>query len=363
MFLRHIAVNLFLVIGLMAGISLATASEPPTTKRPPASVKVGSVVLEAISDPIEALGTLNANESVDITVRFAEFIREIGFVEGQRVEQGDILLVLENTEEKALLDEATITFKDAQRQLARVNAIAGRGDASQSLLDERQREYSVAKARLSGIESRLDDHSIKAPFSGLIGLRNISQGAYVAPGDVITTLIDDSAMKVDFSVPSVFLRHLKSGMPLKAITRSFPGEIFQGSVTTLDNRVDPVSRTITVRAVLSNKQGLLKPGLLMEVALLANARNTLLIPEEALVPKSHKQFVMVVEASKSETPNMVHMVSQREVIVGARLRGSVEILSGLKEGETVVIHGADKIRANSQVSVVDDTQQPKQGGN
>ena len=349
--------NLLAIFLMLSGIDTVLASESPTSKRPPSSVKVANVLSESIADPIEALGSLKANESVDITVHFSEFIRDIQFIEGQRVEAGDVLLVLENAEEKALLEEANFTLEDAQRQLARIKAIAGRGDVSQSLLDERQRDFNVANARFAGISSRLNDHTISAPFAGLIGLRNISQGAYVAPGNVITTLIDDSAMKLDFSVPAVFLRSLETGMLLTATTRAFPGEVFSGKVATLDNRVDPISRTVTVRAVLPNQKRILKPGLLMEVALNANTRNALLVPEEALVPKARKHFVMVVEMNGDEST-----VMEKEVSIGARLNGRVEVLSGLREGETVVIHGADKIRANSRVKIVDDLDQSQSGG-
>lgn len=349
----------FIVVGMLVEFNVHAANEPAKQKkRPPSAVKVANVILESVSDPIEALGNLRANENVDITVHFAEFIREIRFVEGQRVEQNDVLLVLENTEEQALLQEANYTLKDAKRQLARIRAIAGRGDASQSLLDERQREFNVAKARFSGIQSRLDDHTVSAPFAGLIGLRNISQGAYVAPGDVITTLIDDSAMKLDFSVPAVYLSTLKTGMLLTATTRAFPNEIFKGSVTTLDNRVDPISRTVTVRALLPNPKGILKPGLLMEVLLHANKRRAILIPEEALVPKSRKHFVMIVE-----THDGVSKVQQRLVTVGERFNGRAEIISGLSDGETVVIHGADKTRDNSTIKIIHEIHQSQAGGN
>ncbi|MBV1922174.1 MAG: efflux RND transporter periplasmic adaptor subunit [Pseudomonadales bacterium] len=350
--LRRFVVIFFIFAGMAFGFNIQAASESTKPKRPPSVVKAVDVISESISDPIEALGSLKANESVDITVHFAEFIREIQFAEGQRVEQNDVLLVLENTEEQALLQEANFTLQEAKRQLARIKAIAGRGDASQSVLDERQREFNVAKARFAGIASRLKDYTVSAPFAGLIGLRNISQGAYVAPGDVITTLIDDSAMKLDFSVPAIFLSTLKAGMLLTATTRAFPDETFKGLVATLDNRVDPISRTVIVRALLPNPKGVLKPGLLMEVLLHANERQALLVPEEALVPKARKHFVMTVETNDDVTT-----VKQRQVSVGERLNGMVEIVSGLAEGETVVIHGADKVRDNSEVKIVHDIHQ------
>ena len=354
------AIVLFLACFVCATTVQATSKDPNTAKktRPPTSVIAGFPTTETVTDNIEALGTLNANESVDITVHLAEIVSKIHFEEGQRVTKGEILIEMENAEEQAQLREAKYTLEEARSQRDRIKAIAKRGDASQSLLDERQREYNVANARLAALQSRLDDRLVKAPFTGLVGLRHISPGAYLAPGDVITTLIDDAAMKLDFSVPSIYLAVLEKGMAITAKTPAFADKPFAGSITSIDNRIDPVSRSVKVRAMIPNPDGLLKPGLLMEVALKTNPRQTLTIPEEALVPKARDYFVAVISEKEGKTT-----ASPVAVTIGSRWKGKVEVLTGLKAGDRIVLEGADKIRPNSAIKILSSIRQSAQGAN
>lgn len=337
-------INLHLFLGLfLISISLFTHANTPS----PTAVMVAPVTKEQVSNPIEALGTLRANESVDITVHLAEVISHIYFTEGQRVNKGDLLLELQSSEEQAALQEAKYTLEEANSQLRRIKAIAKQGDASQSLLDERQREYNVAKARLHAIQSKLKDHKVTAPFSGLVGIRRVSPGAFVAPGEVITTLIDDSIMKLDFNVPAVYLADLKIGMPIKATTAAFRHQTFTGVVAVIDNHVDPISRSVTVRALIPNTHRLLKPGLMMEVTLFSAPREALIIPEEALIPKADQQFVFVVN------PSTIPPTAEKQpVSIGKRWPGKVEILEGVKEQQQVIIHGADKVRPNSPIKIL-----------
>lgn len=351
-----VAARFIITLLLMAVCSISTAAEK--RKRPPSSVIAGFPTQEKVSDEIEALGTLRANESIDVTVHVSEIVNTIHFSEGQRVNKGDVLLDLESTEEKALLQEAKYTLEEARSQRNRIKAIAKRGDASQSLLDERQREYNVAQARLAAIESKLADLVVRAPFAGLVGLRDISPGAFVSPGDVITTLIDDSAMKLDFSVPAIHLTAIEKGMEIKASTPAFGDKSFSGEISSIDNRIDPVSRSVKVRALIPNPDGLLKPGLLMEVVLTTNPRQTLTIPEEALVPKARNYFVSVISEKEGKTT-----ASPSPVTIGSRWTGKVEILTGLTADQRIVIDGAEKIRPNTSVQIVTDIQKPQKGTN
>ena len=348
----------FFLTCLVCSTSVQAEGKNPKKERPPTSVIAGFPMREMVSDNIEALGTLNANESVNITVHLAEIVSKIHFEEGQRVTKGEVLIEMENAEEQAQLREAKYTLEEARSQRDRIKAIAKRGDASQSLLDERQREYNVANARLAALQSRLDDRLVKAPFTGLVGLRHISPGAYLAPGDVITTLIDDAAMKLDFSVPSIYLAELEKGMAITAKTPAFADKPFAGNISSIDNRIDPVSRSVKVRAILPNPDGLLKPGLLMEVALKTNPRQTLTIPEEALVPKAREYFVAVITEQDGKTT-----ASQVAVAIGSRWKGKVEILSGLSEDDRIVLEGADKIRPNSNIKILSSIRKPSQGAN
>ena len=333
-----VCVRLFLLV-LLPSVVWAAPSAVNVVVRP--------VQMESIADPLEALGTLKANESVVLTANVAETISAIHFESGERVKQGEVLVELDSSEEQAVLQEAKYTLNEAQSQLDRIKAVAKRGDASQSLLDEKQREFYVARARLAAIESRLENRLVRAPFSGVVGLRNVSLGAFVSPGDVITTLVDDRRMKLDFNVPSLFIALLKPGVSIQAKARALDNAVFDGVVESVDNQVDPVSRSVTVRAILDNKDGQLKAGLLMEVKLQSNPREAMVISESALVQDRNQHFVFVVQ----QQADGLH-VQRRQVSIGTRLLGRVEIVDGLQPMERVVVDGGLKLREGSMVNVV-----------
>lgn len=312
------------------------------------STEVGVVVetvrISTISNVIEALGTTKANETVNITASVSEIVKQVQFRSAQRVKKGDVLLELESSEERALLTELEHTLNEAKSQLQRIQSLAKRGDASQSLLDEKQREYNVAHARLTAIQSRLEDRIIRAPFSGLVGLRNVSPGAFLAPGEIITTLIDDSQIKLDFNVASIHLTSLTPDMDINAKAKALGNQVFTGTVSSMNNYIDPVSRSITVRALLPNPNHLLKPGLLMEVELQANQRESILISEGALVQQGNTKFLYVISHHDG---NLI--AKKTNVLTGLRKNGKIEILEGIKAGDQIIVHGAMKIKDGSQV--------------
>lgn len=306
----------------------------PLSAQQATPVIIKEVKQDRFVDRVEALGTLRANETVELTATVSEILTDIHFEDGQRVKTGDVLVEMTNEEEHALLEEARSTVSEAKKQYERIKPVASRGAASKSLLDQRRREYETAQARLRAVESRLRDRLIIAPFSGVVGLRNISVGALIAPGDIITTLDDDSVMKLDFPVPAIHLATMKPGIPIEARAPAFPGRKFKGTVTSVGSRIDAVTRSITIRALLPNPERLLKPGLLMSVELLKNPREVLVIPEEALIPSGRENLVLVVD--RRVTPPVAE---RRKVAIGSRRPGDVEILSGLQAGEFVVTHG------------------------
>lgn len=341
--------SLLACLGMPAGASAAAAATPPAP-----AVFVAEAKLDHFADRIEALGTLRASESVVLTASVTETVTDIHFDDGDRVKAGQVLLEMTSAEEHALLEEARATVGEARRQYQRVKSLEAQGTAAKSLLDERLREWETARARLNAIESRLDDRLVRAPFAGVVGLRNISVGALVEPGDVITTLDDDAIMKLDFSVPSTYLGTLQPGLPIVARARAYPNRAFEGEVRSVDSRVDPVTRSVVVRATLGNDDRALKPGMLMQVELLRNPRKTLVIPEEALLPQGEKQFVLLVEEANE------NKVQRREVKIGSRRPGEVEILEGLAAGDKVITDGALKVRPGQAVTVraLDDGNRP-----
>jgi len=311
------------------------------------AVIVKEAKIDRFVDRVAALGTLRANETVDLSATVTDTVTVIHFDDGQRVKAGDILIEMTSTEEHALLEEARSTLDEAQKQYDRVKPLVERGAAARSQLDEQRRDYDTARARYRAIESRLQDRLIVAPFAGVVGLRNISVGALIEPGDIITTLDDDSVMKLDFTVPATYLATLKRGLPIEARAPSFTGRIFSGEISAINSRIDQITRSIVARAILPNPDRLLKPGLLMQVQLLKNPRDVVVIPEEALIPTGQENHVLVVDRS-IDSP----VVERRGVTIGARRLGEVEIRDGLKPGEFVVIHGTLHARPGQQVRII-----------
>ena len=342
---RHMIVLCLLCSGFVPPAQAAEDAGKSAT-----SVVVSPVRQDRFADRIEALGTLRANESVALTASVTDTVSAIHFDDGDRVEKDQVLLEMTSGEEHAQLEEARATADEAYRQFQRVLSLETQGTAAKSLLDERRREWETAKARLAAIESRLADRLIKAPFSGVLGLRDLSVGALVEPGDLITTLDDDSVMKLEFQVPATYLDVLRQGLAIVATARAYEGRRFEGEVKAVDSRVDPATRSVRVRAMLPNADRVLKPGMLMQVELLKQPRDALMVPEEALLPLGDRQYVLLVDRDDGDK------VVRREVTIGGRRPGEVEIVAGLQAGEQVITHGTLKVRPGEQVVIgtVDD---------
>jgi membrane fusion protein (multidrug efflux system) len=309
-------------------------------------VIVATVQEEPFEDRVEALGTLRANETVVLMATVTEKVTAINFNDGARVEKGDILIEMTRAEEKSELEAERATVDEARQQLDRIEAVVKAGAAPKSTLDQRRREYETAKARLQGVQSRIGDRIVEAPFAGVLGLRDVSVGTVLQPGTRITTLDDDSVMKLDFSVPSVFLSTLKPGLAITATSRAFEGRKFTGTISSIESQIDPVTRAIGVRALIPNDDRSLRPGLLMSVEILKNPRRAVMIPEEAIIPEGRKNSVFVVTQQDNKA-----IARKRSVTLGGRRPGQVEVTSGLAIGEIVVIQGTLRISDGSVVEV------------
>jgi membrane fusion protein (multidrug efflux system) len=339
------------LVTTLAGPSAWAAPAGP----PPAAVIIEAARVGSVVDTLEALGTLRANESVEITAKVADVIAAVHFEDGERVREGELLVQMSNAEEAALLIEAQAEAEEAERQYQRVKTLVDQGNAPASQLDERRRDAQSAQARVKAVRSRLDDRVITAPFGGVIGLRQVSPGAMVGPGTLIATLVDDSEMKLDFPIPALYLGAIAPGAAISARSPTFPDATFAGVVTSVDSIINPATRSITVRARLPNADRQLVPGLLMTLLVSRNARDALEVGEGAVVPRAARSFVYVVDPDANPP-----VAVQREVTTGARRPGRVEIMSGLAAGEFVITHGTLKIRPGAPVRIraIDDGTQP-----
>ena len=209
-------------------------------------------------------------------------------------------------------------------------------------LDDQRTAYKKAKAEVQVALSRIRDRQIIAPFDGQLGLRQVSLGALVTPGVVITTLDDLSIIKLDFTVPEGFLAALKIDQEINALSDAYPKIKFIGKVTNIGSRIDPISRAVTVRAVIPNDSLYLRPGMLMRVVLIKNQGNAIIIPEEALVTTADHKYVFRLQND--------HVIEQK-VVIGRRRPGAIEILEGLEVGQKVVTEGTLKLQNNSKVTI------------
>lgn len=332
----------------LACMSVACMLAAPEAVAQDTNKAVAVVAVEArllpFRDRVEALGTLRANDSVAITAVVADKISSINFQDGDRVEKSQILAEMVTTEERALLEEARSTMEEAQSQFERTKSLSTRRLTPETVLDQKRRDFETAKARLAATEARLSDRILRAPFAGRMGLRTVSVGALVAPGDVIARLEDDSVMKLDFSVPSTFISTLRPGLEIQATARGYDGETFRGKVASIDNRVDEITRTIRVRALLPNPDRRLVPGVLMNIDLFKNPREAVAVKEEALVPIGTDTYVFVVDQEKK-------IAERRRVQPGSRRPGLIEITTGLQPGELVVTDGTIKLRPGASIEL------------
>jgi membrane fusion protein (multidrug efflux system) len=310
--------------------------------RPPVPVTVVTVEEQAFSDRVSALGTLLAWESVDITASVSQIITDIRFEDGQQVVAGDVLALLKQDEEQAILRELQESLKDASREVRRLENLARQNQVAQTELDRARTQAEITRHRIEQVRARIQDRTIVAPFSGVLGLREVSEGALVTPGQRLTTLDDISRMRLEFSVPATRLGFLATGREVTARTSAFD-RAFEGVVSAIDSRIDPVARSVTARAVLENSDNLLRPGLLMEVELRGAARRALLVPEESLQSRATEHFVWQLRGESA------HRVP---VGIGSRIPGWVEVTSGLEAGDRVVQDGVGRLSGEAAAVVV-----------
>ncbi|WNO10766.1 efflux RND transporter periplasmic adaptor subunit [Teredinibacter sp. KSP-S5-2] len=329
-------------IWFLAGLLLS-----PLVDSAPVPVEIAEVQWRPFSTKIEALGSLQANESVTLSATVTETIRAIHFKDGQVVKANQVLVEMTSNEEHALLEEARSEYNEAKRQFDRVKSLEAKQLASLSLLDERTQLLEASEARLLATQSRLEERLIIAPFSGVVGLRDISVGALVKPGDEIVTLDDLTQMKLDISLPAVYLSTVQKGMAITATTPYINGESFSGEVSSIDSRIDTSTRAIRVRAILPNPKGKLLPGMLMTVNLTTPVVDQLLIPEASLVQEGFRQYVYVVAPADG-----VDKVNKQQVTTGARNNGEVVVMSGLNAGDRIVVHGILRLRDQSEIRIL-----------
>ena len=319
---------------------------------PPVLITSEKVTKHEFVNVLEAEGTAHANESIDLTAKATETIRALHFTDGQSVKAGTVVAELTATEQTADEAAASAALREQQQAFNRATKLAEQGFVSKAGLDTARAALDTARAKAASLKSRMKDRAITAPFAGVLGLRRVSVGTLVKPGDIITTLDDISRIKVDFTVPESEYASLKKGQSVRATAAAFPGRTFLGAVDSIDTRIDPASRAVTVRAIFPNDDASLLAGMLMRVGIESNPRTSLAVPEQSIVPIEDKSYVFVIKADRS--------VDRREISTGQREPGIVEVLKGLADNEDVSVEGTMKLRPDSTVKFKSD--KPKDPG-
>jgi membrane fusion protein (multidrug efflux system) len=327
-------------------------SEPAkaAASRPAVAVEMAEVATATLSRQIVAVGSVRSDESVTLSPEIAGRIARVGFEEGRPVSRGQVLFELDDAVHRAQLAQARADDGLARRNYQRGLELFERKLISQQERDTLASAQDVAAASLALAEAQLAKTRIVAPFAGIAGLRQVSPGDYVNPGLALVNLEAVSSVKIDFRVPELALPQLSAGQPLDIEFDAWPGERFRGEVYAIEPRVADTTRSVGLRARLANPEGRLRPGLFARVRLQTGVREqVVVIPEQAVFPRGEQQFVYVVGEG---------MAKEREIKLGQREPGRVEVTEGLKAGETIITSGLQKVSNGAKVVAAAAEQQP-----
>lgn len=304
----------------------------------------------AVVERIESIGTARAREAVTVTSRVSGIVTVIRFEEGQKVAAGDVLVELDRTQQAAALDRSRAFADDARTKLDRARRLRATQAVAEAQIDQLEAGLAQAEAQVREAAAKVEEMKIIAPFAGRVGLRQVSLGALIQPGAVVTTLDDLTRLRVEFAVPEVFTGRLAVGQRVVATSSAFGERRFDGDVTVVDTRIDPATRTVRTVAEFPNPDETLKPGLFLNIALtLAERPVALLVPEEAIDPVGDKTFVFAVRDGRAV---------RQEVQLGTRVQGEVEVVNGVTAEDQVVVRGLQRLRNGVPVHVTDVMRRP-----
>ena len=333
-----------------AGTQQAQASAVSGPRAVP--VEVASVELATVSEEVEALGTLAADESVVIAPEIAGRVIFLGFREGERVKAGQELVKLDTAILDAELKQAMADLGLARDTNDRLRSLVSRGSGTQVALDESAAKLASSEARVQLAKAKLAQSTIVAPFNGVVGLRSVGVGDYVSVGKPLIVLTSIDPIKIDFRVPEIYLSRLKVGQPVQMRVDAVPDRKFQGQIYAIDPVVDVNGRAIRLRANIPNADLALKPGLFARLAITVDYREkAIVVPEMAVVPDAVGKIIYVVDKGKAK---------KVKVELGKRLPGKVEIISGLTPDMQIITAGQMRLRDGAIIAIKDKVVQTSQ---
>ena len=340
-------------LALVAGASYwaGTRSAPPPAAMPaPAKGTVPAVVVEAsrvsvvrLPQTLSAVGSLRSDETVVVRPEVAGRIAEIAFREGERIGKGDVLIRLDDSVQRADLERARANLTLSRTKHERAVDLRNKGFVSTQALDELENSVKVAEADADLMNARMDKMTLRAPFSGTVGLRQASVGDYVKEGQDIVNLESLDPLKVDFRLPELALTQVKNGQTLQIALDALPDRAYDGVVYAINPLIDANGRSIVIRAQVPNRDGRLRPGMFARVRLFTSGeRESIVVPEEALFPVGEDKFVYKVVDGRA---------TRQKIEIGQRREGRVEIMNGLARDDVVVTAGVIKLREGVPVAI------------
>jgi membrane fusion protein (multidrug efflux system) len=306
-------------------------------------VEAAKVATAALQQTITAVGSLRSDESVTLRPEVAGRISAIGFQEGQRVAKGALLVQLDTAVPQAEVQQARANLTLAKTKYDRAVDLAKSKFISSQAKDEADNNLKISEASLQLAEAKLAKMELRAPFSGIIGLRSVSVGDYVKEGADLVNLESIDPLKLDFRVPEIYMRQVQVGQALQVQLDALPGKTFEGKVLAVNPLIDAAGRAVVIRAVVRNPDTSLRPGMFARVRLITrDAQEALVLPERALVPQGDQQFVYRVVDGKAV---------RTRVEVGQRRDAMVEVRDGVARGDLVVTAGQLKLRDGVVVTI------------
>lgn len=342
-------VLLFVVVaaGLAAAsyFGLQQNSKNPAPKAASGPVVVETALAQSIDlqDAITAIGTLRAAESVVIKSEVSGRIEKISFVDGSRVKKGDVLIAFDAAVQRAQVDQAKAEHDLSIAKLKRTQELFDKKFLSAAALDDAKATEKIVQARLALAQANLEKMSLRAPFDGSIGIRQVSVGDYIKEGVDLVNVEDVSSMKADFRVPEQVSGRLRMGQSVNLESDAYVGQRFPARVTAIDPSVDAAGRSVLMRAVLKDSSQRLKPGMFVRVRLVLETKpNAIVIPEESIVTQQGRLIIFKVVDGKAVAAPV--KTGLRTTVDG---KAVVEVVEGLSAGEMVVTAGQIKIRGNN----------------
>jgi membrane fusion protein, multidrug efflux system len=307
-------------------------------------VETSSALPAVTTSDIRAIGSLQSDESVQIAPEIAGRIAQIAFQEGEQVKEGDVLVKLDDSLARAEVLDQEARYALAKANLERANQLARTGSVTERGRDEAKAAFDSAAATLELARARLGKLTILAPFSGVVGLRAVSVGAFVGVGTVIVNLEKIDALKVDFKIPELFLADVDIGQSVQVSVDALPNRTFAGTIYAIDPMVDVNGRALKIRARLPNADRVLRPGLFARITVKGPKEQAIVVvPESAIVPRGNDSFIYRIENGKAV---------EGKVRLGERRAGHVVILEGLAPDAIVVTAGQQRLRNGATVEII-----------